>query len=95
MCKVGFYQGVDLYAMPESGFGQAYQQLFGEDLINGEAQFYDAICLLAYSATLSYYTKQSLNDAILSVVNGREGQAGCHTICPETSKLYLLVAHLI
>ena len=74
MCKVGFYQGVDLYAMPESGFGQAYQQLFGEDLINGEAQFYDAICLLAYSATLSYYTKQSLNEAILSVVNGREGK---------------------
>lgn len=74
MCKVGFYQGVDLYAMPESGFGQAYQQLFGEDLINGEAQFYDAICLLAYSATLSHYTKQSLNDAILSVVNGREGK---------------------
>lgn len=73
-CTHASYQGVDLYAMPESGFSQAYQQHFGEDLINGEAQFYDAICLVAYAAALSNQTGQSLNDAILSVVDGRDGK---------------------
>lgn len=68
------YQGVDLYAMPESGFGQAYQQRFGEDLVNGEAQFYDALCLVAYAGVLSNNTHQTLNDAILSVVDGRDGK---------------------
>jgi len=69
------YEGVDLYAQPESGFGQAYSQRFGEELVNGEAQFYDAICLVAYAATLSSYTGQTLNDAIMSVVDGRNGKA--------------------
>ena len=73
-CTEAFYQGVDLYAMPESGFCQAYQQRFGEDLVNGEAQFYDAVCLVAYAATLSNRTGQSLNDAILCVVDGRDGK---------------------
>lgn len=70
------YQGVDLYAMPESCFSLAYRQHFGEDLINGEAQFYDALCLVAYAAVLSHNTKESLNDAILEVVDGRDGKGG-------------------
>lgn len=70
------YKGVDLYAMPESGFSHAYQQVFGRELVNGEAQFYDAICLLTYAAALSYDNSKTLNDAILSVVDGKEGVAG-------------------
>lgn len=73
-CTHASYQGVDLYAMPESGFGPAYRQHFDEDLEDGEAQFYDAICLVAYAATLSNQTGQPLNDAILSVVDGRDGE---------------------
>jgi hypothetical protein len=70
------YEGVDLYASPESGFNQAYRQRFGEDLVNGEAQFYDGLCLVAYAATLSLKKGISLNDAILAVVDGRDGQGG-------------------
>lgn len=68
------YQGVDLYARPESGFSQAYTQHFGQPLTNGEAQFYDALCLLAYAATLTHHTPQTLNDALHAVVAGRDGQ---------------------
>ena len=70
------YEGVDLYASPESGFNKAYHHRFGEELINGEAQFYDALCLVAYAATLLQHTGQSLNDAILAVVDGRDGKGG-------------------
>lgn len=68
------YEGVDLYASPESGFAQAYHQRFGEDIVNGEAQFYDALCLVAYAATLSASTELTLNDALACVVEGREGK---------------------
>ncbi|MBO7113846.1 MAG: hypothetical protein J6V95_01605 [Bacteroidaceae bacterium] len=68
------YEGVDLYASPESGFNQAYQQQFGQELVNGEAQFYDALCIVAYAKVLSINTGISLNDAILSVVDGRNGK---------------------
>ena len=70
------YEGVDLYASPESGFNKAYRQRFGEELVNGEAQFYDGLCLVAYAATLSLEKGISLNDAILAVVDGRDGQGG-------------------
>ena len=70
------YQGVDLCAMPESGFMPAYKQYFARDLVNGESQFYDAICLIAYAATLSNYSGQTLNDAIMSVVDGKDGVGG-------------------
>ncbi len=70
------YQGVDLYAQPESGFHQAYRQHFGEELVNGEAQFYDALCLVAYAATLAQATSTTLNEAIRSVVDGRDGKGG-------------------
>ena len=85
--KNATYEGVDLYASPESGFNKAYRQRFGEELINGEAQFYDALCLVAYAATLWQSNKAAansklstlnpqLNDAILAVVDGRDGTGG-------------------
>ena len=70
------YRGVDLYASPESGFHQAYLQHFGQKLASGEAQFYDALCLVAYAATLSAKSGQKLNDAMLSVVEGNDGKGG-------------------
>ena len=74
--KNASYEGVDLYASPESGFNKAYHQRFGEELVNGEAQFYDAVCLVAYAATLLQHTGQNLNDALLAVVDGRDGTGG-------------------
>ena len=70
------YRGVDLYAQPESGFHQAYRQHFGEELVNGEAQFYDALCLVAYAATLAHATSVTLNEAIRNVVDGRDSKGG-------------------
>ncbi len=70
------YQGADLFASPESGFHQAYRQQFGEELVNGEAQFYDALCLVAYAATFAHATSVTLNEAIRSVVDGRDGRGG-------------------
>jgi len=74
--KNATYEGVDLYASPESGFNKAYRQRFGEELVNGEAQFYDALCLVAYAATLLQQTGQTLNEALLAVVDGRDGSGG-------------------
>lgn len=74
--KNAAYEGVDLYASPESGFNQAYCQRFGQELVNGEAQFYDGLCLVAYAAALSLKKGISLNDAILAVVDGRDGKGG-------------------
>ena len=97
------YEGVDLYASPESGFNQAYRQRFGQDLINGEAQFYDALCLVAYAATLQQYNKaaaksspatlrSSLNDAILAVVDGRDGK-GASWLPADMSRNFEMLAN--
>lgn len=75
-CKHGEYEGVDLYAAPESGFHIAYRRRFGEELTNGEAQLYDALCLVAYAATLSGHSGEPLNDALLAVVDGNDGKGG-------------------
>ena len=69
------YEGVDLYAWPESGFTQAYSQHFGTDMVSGEAQLYDALCLVAYAATWSQYSHTTLNEAVRAVVDGNSGEA--------------------
>lgn len=75
-CVNADYEGVDLYASPESGFHIAYRNRFGEDMINGEAQFYDALCLVAYAATLAEQPGKSMDDAILAVTDGTDGKGG-------------------
>ena len=70
------YEGVDLSASPECGFIQAYRQRFHDNPANGEAQFYDALCLIAYAETLAQHTGRRLNDALLAVVDGRDGIGG-------------------
>ncbi len=67
------YQGIDLCADVESGFNQAYKVRFGEDLVNGEAQFYDALMLTAYGATLANYTGQKIDKAISSILAENDG----------------------
>ena len=66
------YEGVELCSLPESGFYHAYRQRFNQEPIEGEPQFYDALCLVAYASALSSQTGQKLNDAIRSVVDGRQ-----------------------
>lgn len=86
------YQGIDLYAQPESGFHQAYLQHFGEEMVNGEAQFYDALCLVAYAATLAHATSVTLNEAIRNVVDGKDGKGGSWLPTDMHSNFQLLQA---
>ena len=74
------YEGVDLSATPESGFIQAYEKIFNSKPLNGEAQFYDAINIIAYAAALYNSPRRSqltsFNDAIQAVVSGNDGIGG-------------------
>lgn len=69
--KYATYEGVDLFSNPETGFHIAYEKHFGETLTNGEAQYYDAICLLAYALERNLGTKTGVNQAISDIVDGQ------------------------
>ena len=71
-----FYRGFDLYAVPESGFSQAYHERFGEEMLHGEAHYFDALYILAYAAAYSVTTGLDLNESIKSVVEGKDGVGG-------------------
>lgn len=45
------YEGVQVAPNPSSGFAPCYQAKFGEEPLEGEAQFFDAITLLYYALT--------------------------------------------
>ena len=66
------YRGLAPCADPTSGFLDAYLQRFGEEPVNGEAHLYDALCLTAYAAALSEMTGLGMNDAITTVLDGRD-----------------------
>lgn len=68
------YMGIDIYADPESGFVQAYDQHFGREILDGEAQFYDALCMVAFGAALAEQTGQTLNEALHTLVKGGSGE---------------------
>lgn len=71
--KMDMYEGIDISADPSSGFITAYQLRFGEQMMNGEAQFYDAMLMLTYAFLHQEVTGGTdLNDAIREVVDGRE-----------------------
>lgn len=70
------YEGVEFSLSPQSGFSQAYRQRFGQDPLEGEPQFFDALYLIAYAQALSGQSGQDLNDAIRSVVDGRDSGGG-------------------
>lgn len=62
------YEGVDLYADPESGFPQAYRQHFGQDMVSGEASLYDAVCLVAFAGHLAFHNGMRLNDGVMQLL---------------------------
>ena len=68
------YVGMDIYADPESGFVQAYDQHFGREILDGEAQFYDALCMVAFGAALAEQTGVTLNEALHTLAGGGSGE---------------------
>jgi len=68
------YVGMDIYADPESGFIQAFDQHFEREILDGEAQFYDALCMVAFAAALSQQTGETLNQALHTLVGGSSGE---------------------
>lgn len=69
------YEGIDPSADPRSGWLSAYVGKFGTEPMAGEAQLYDALMLAAFSI-FSKQETETLNEAIMRVVDGREG-----TVC--------------
>lgn len=66
------YEGISPSADPRSGWLSAYIGKFGTEPVAGEAQLYDALMLAAFSI-FSRQENETLNDAIMRVVDGREG----------------------
>lgn len=70
--QANIYEGIDIHANPSSGFAIAYQVKFGKPMMNGEAQFYDALLLLSYALTRQEYTQSAdLCQCIADIVDGR------------------------
>lgn len=66
------YEGISPSADPRSGWLSAYIGKFGAEPASGEAQLYDALMLAAFSI-FSRQENEQLNNAIMRVVDGREG----------------------
>lgn len=66
------YEGVSPSADPRSGWLSAYIAKFSTEPASGEAQLYDALMLAAFSI-FSRQENEKLNDAIMRVVDGRDG----------------------
>lgn len=61
--------GTSMYADPESGFPEAYRARFGDYPTGGDAQFYDALMLVAFGlADCKYNSTVGLNAALRNVV---------------------------
>lgn len=65
-----YYEGISPSADPQSGFISAYTARFGEEPVNGEAHLYDSFLLLSYALS-AMNEEETINDAILRVVDGR------------------------
>lgn len=68
------YEGTCPTANPETGFISAYKAKFGEEPVSGEAHIFDALMLTAYALTAKT-DSETLNEAILRVVDGTESAA--------------------
>lgn len=66
------YEGISPSADPRSGWVAACMGRKGNEPINGEAQFYDALLLASY-ALFAQREGEVLNDAIMRIVDGRDG----------------------
>lgn len=65
-----YYEGISPSTNPQSGFVSAYTAKFNENPVNGEAHLFDSILLLSYALT-AMDENESINDAMLRVVDGR------------------------
>ena len=84
-----YYEGISPSADPQSGFISAYTTKFGEEPVNGEAHLYDSFLLLSYA--LSAMTEgETINDAILRVVDGRYKNQ-CSWLAEDMSGVYQML----
>lgn len=70
--RYSFYEGLAPSASPQSGFIEAYLARFGEYPVPGEAQFFDALTMIAFAATRSGVTGETIN-AVLEYVSADGG----------------------
>ena len=77
------YKGLAPSLAPGTGFSEAYRERFGDEPVNTEAAFYDALSLVAYAAVvadLKSATQESgisnplqlMNDAMVTAIDGRD-----------------------
>lgn len=66
-------EGVAMYSDPSSGFAVAYEVKYGEIPLLGEAQFYDALMMIAYGYFLMQRSDElsDINEALRCLVDGR------------------------
>lgn len=71
-------EGVAMYSDPSSGFAVAYDVKYGEIPLLGEAQFYDALMMIAYSTFLIQQRDDlsGINEALRCLVDGRDKSYG-------------------
>lgn len=90
--QTDIYEGIDMWADPTSGFSNAYLVKNGEQMVNGEAQLYDALQLLTYAFVRKNYTQQTdLNQAIQEIVDGNEANV-CGWLPTDTKSNYVKLA---
>lgn len=65
------YEGISPSADPRSGWTSAYIGRYGAASYSGEAQLYDSLLLAAFSI-FSQREGETLNDAVMRIVDGRE-----------------------
>lgn len=71
------YEGISPSATPESGFNNIYRIKFGREPLCGEAHFFDALALLAFSLAHNHaYGTDDLDQSILAIVDGRGKRTG-------------------
>lgn len=70
-------EGVIMCADPSSGFNIAYKIRYDEEPLSGEAHLFDAISLLSYGLfKMQHAGTNNLNQALISVVDGRDANSG-------------------
>ena len=66
------YKGLAPSLAPGVGFSEAYREKFGDEPVNTEAAVYDALSLVAYAAVVQQRTEVGMNEAMVTVIDGRE-----------------------
>ena len=84
-----YYEGISPSADPQSGFISAYTAKFGEEPVNGEAHLYDSFLLLSYALS-AMNEGETINDAILRVVDGRIKNQ-CSWLAEDMRNVYLML----